>query len=162
MKKSNENELTAMEINWKQQKAISDPFRSRLIGMLYENPMTPKQAADALNKNPGTTYYHIQQLVKHDILEVDHVDTDKGVVEKYYKSKAIAFKNPELKTGSDLKESREANLYLSDELFSQMTDEVHQLLLKYGKRSFDERNEKEQKAYLVKWLVQESPEEEKK
>ena len=149
-----------MEINWAQQKAISNPFRSRLIGMLYENPMTPKQAADALDKNPGTTYYHIQQLVKHDILEVDHVDTEKGIVEKYYKAKAISFRNPEQITAPGEVDNYEADLYLSDELLKELTGEIHELLLSYGKKSYQERNDKTQQPYRVRFQVNQGEEEE--
>ncbi|AOM84413.1 ArsR/SmtB family transcription factor [Salisediminibacterium beveridgei] len=149
-----------MEINWAQQKAISNPFRSRLIGMLYEHPMTPKQAADALDKNPGTTYYHIQQLMKHGILEVDHVDTNKGVVEKYYKAKAISFRNPEQLQAPGEVDNYEADLYLSEELLEELTGEMYELLLSYGKKSYQERNDKTQKAYHVRFQVNESKEEE--
>src|SRR5699024_12880407 len=85
----------SMEITWEQQKIISSPFRSRLIALLYEEAMTPKQIADLVDKNPGTVYYHIQQLLKHNILEVEKTKTNKGIVEKYYRAREESFRNIE-------------------------------------------------------------------
>src|SRR5699024_4647403 len=95
MDKENWTKNDVMEINWEQQRVLSNPLRSRVVAYLYEQPMTPKQVADLLGKNPGTVYYHIQQLFKHDILEIESVNTEKGIVEKFYRSKAKSFKNHE-------------------------------------------------------------------
>lgn len=62
---------------------LSNPLRSRVVAYLYDQPMTPRQVADLLEKNPGTVYYHIQHILKHDMLEVESVNTEKGIVEKY-------------------------------------------------------------------------------
>ena len=159
MTEDNKPDSSVMAINWAQQKAISSPFRSRLIGMLYEKPMTPKQAADALGKNPGTTYYHIQQLVKHGILEIDREETNKGIVEKYYRAKAISFHNPEYKKSEEEVEKLSANLYLSEALLKELNEEVHELLIRYGKQSFEEENRQNQQAYAVTFMVNKSEEE---
>ncbi|WP_327609301.1 ArsR/SmtB family transcription factor [Virgibacillus tibetensis] len=158
MEKKERNET--MEINWKQQKVISNPLRSRMIALLYEQPMTPKQTADTLGKNPGTVYYHIQQLVKHGILEVESVSTEKGIVEKYYRAKAISFRNPEQETPLGQVDRREGNIYLSKKLVKQLGEDVQDLLLKYGHLSYKEKDVEEQAPYTVEYLIKEFKEEE--
>ncbi|WP_027964032.1 ArsR/SmtB family transcription factor [Halalkalibacillus halophilus] len=149
---------TTMEINWEQQKVISNPLRSNIIALLFEQAMTPKQTADLLGKNPGTIYYHIQQLMKHDILEVESVNTDKGVVEKYYRAKAINFENPDQK--KDYVDGRSVNIYLSQKLLEQFSEELHELLFKYGHLSFKEKDSEEQSPYTVEYQIKEYKEEE--
>ncbi|MDQ0208704.1 ArsR/SmtB family transcription factor [Alkalicoccobacillus murimartini] len=145
-----------MEISLKQQKVISDPLRSRIIAMLHEKPMTPKQTSEQLGKNAGTIYYHIQQLFKHDILEIDHIETNKGVVEKYYRSKAVLFRGPEDQEGvPNHVEASRAHVLLSEELLSELNNEVRELLYKYGNLSFKEGTggTSEQKPYVVDFQV---------
>lgn len=150
-----------MEINWEQQKAISSPLRSRLIALLYEQPMTPKQTADLMGKNPGTIYYHIQQLVKHDILEVESVRTEKGIVEKFYRAKAISFKNPEQTSPPGYVDGRTANIYLSKNLVAQLSEDLENLFYKYGHLSYKEKDTEEQLSYSVEFLIKEFSGEEK-
>ncbi|WP_373894919.1 ArsR/SmtB family transcription factor [Virgibacillus sp. CBA3643] len=140
-----------MEINLKQQKVISDPLRSRIIALLYEEPMTPKQTADKVGKNPGTIYYHIQQLYKHDILEIDHVSTEKGIVEKYYRAKAMVYKNTEKETSANHVGGSQSHMYLSDELLKELNEEVQELFFKYAHLSYKETAE--QKAYEVDFRI---------
>ncbi|PYZ94780.1 transcriptional regulator [Salipaludibacillus keqinensis] len=160
MERKNKNRREVMEVNWDQQKVLSNPLRSRLIAMLYEKPMTPKQAADVVGKNPGTVYYHIQQLLKHDILEVERVDTEKGIVEKYYKAKAMLFKNPEKVPPAGHVDGLSANVYLSKKLMDQLSEEIEDLFFKYGDLSFKEKDHEEQSPYLIEFLIKESNEEE--
>jgi predicted ArsR family transcriptional regulator len=157
-KKSNKRET--MEINWEQQKVISNPLRSRLIALLYEKPMTPKQTADLLGKNPGTVYYHIQQLVKHDILEVDSVHTEKGIVEKYYRAKAISFRNPEQVSPAGHVGGASANVYLSKKLLAQLSEDIEDLFINYGHLSYKEKDKEEQSAYSIEFLIKEFNEKE--
>ncbi|SET38925.1 Helix-turn-helix domain-containing protein [Oceanobacillus limi] len=149
-----------MEINWEQQKVLSNPLRSRLVALLYEQPMTPKQVADLLGKNPGTVYYHIQQLVKHDILEVESINTEKGIVEKYYKAKANLFKNPEQVSPPGHVDGRTTNIYLSKKLVNQLSGELEELFFKYGHLSYKEKDSEEQFPYSIEFLIKEFNEEE--
>ncbi|WP_078394081.1 ArsR/SmtB family transcription factor [Shouchella patagoniensis] len=142
----------AMEINLKQQKVISDPLRTQIIQLLDEKPMTPKQTADRLNKNPGTIYYHIQQLFKHDILEIDHVSTNKGIVEKYYKSKATFFKSPR-EENEEFHSKSQVFLTMSEELLEAMNFDIQELFYEYGKKAMEETSNK--KAYQCEFLVKE-------
>ncbi|WP_040982882.1 ArsR/SmtB family transcription factor [Oceanobacillus jeddahense] len=144
-----------MQINWEQQKVISNPLRSRLIALLFEQAMTPKQAADLMGKNPGTIYYHIQQLVKHDILEVESVRTEKGIVEKFYRAKAVLFKNPEQISPAGHVNSGSTNIYLSKKLVDQLGEELQDLFFKYGHLSYKEKDSEEQSSYSVEFLIKE-------
>ncbi|TFJ91512.1 ArsR/SmtB family transcription factor [Lentibacillus salicampi] len=150
-KKRHKTEI--MEINWKQQKVISNPLRSRMIALLFEQPMTPKQTADLLGKNPGTVYYHIQQLVKHDILEIESVDTEKGVVEKYYRAKAVSFRNPEQESPPGYVDGRTINTYLSKKLVDQLSEDLQDLFYKYGHLSYKEKDSEEQSPYAIEYLI---------
>ncbi|WP_164218633.1 winged helix-turn-helix domain-containing protein [Virgibacillus sp. YIM 98842] len=152
-----------MEINWEQQKAISNPLRSRIIALLYEKPMTPKQTADLLGKNPGTVYYHIQQLVKHAILKVDSVNTEKGIIEKYYRSKAISFRNPEQESPAGQVDGGSTKIYLSEKLVNQLSKDLEDLFYKYGHLSYKEKDNEAQFPYSVEFLIgkQNEKEEEK-
>ncbi|MFD1068001.1 ArsR/SmtB family transcription factor [Oceanobacillus locisalsi] len=144
-----------MEINWEQQKVISNPLRSRMIALLYEQPMTPKQTADLMGKNPGTIYYHIQQLVKHDILEVESTRTEKGIVEKFYRAKAMLFKNPDQISPEGHVDGRTSHIYLSEKLVDQLNKDIEALFYKYGHLSYEEKDHEEQSAYTVKFLIKE-------
>ena len=162
MDQKNKNKHDVMEVNWEQQKVLSNPLRSRLVALLYEQPMTPKQAADLVEKNPGTVYYHIQQLLKHDILEVESVNTEKGIVEKFYRAKATSFKNPEKVSPPGYVDGKTANVYLSKKLVDQLSEELEDLFFKYGHLSYKEKDSEEQLAYSIELLIKESNEEEEK
>lgn len=150
----------AMDITWEQEKVISNPFRSRLVALLYDQAMTPKQTAVMMNKNPGTVYYHIQQLLKHGILEIERTETNKGVVEKYYRAKAMSFRNIERDTPSDRVASANTFMYLSDELLEQLKEELGNLYIKYGHLSYKEKDTKETKTYTMEYHINKFNEEE--
>ena len=160
MERQNGTKPETMEINWEQQKVIANPVRSTIVALLYEKPMTPKQTADLLGKNPGTIYYHIQQLLKHDIIEVESINTEKGIVEKYYKAKTNSFINPDQQTPPGYVDGKTTHINLSKKLLNQLGEELEQLFFKYGHLSFTERNSEEQAPYTVKYLITEFKEEE--
>lgn len=80
-----------MEINLEQQKLISSPLRIKIIYLLAKSPMTAKQVAEELGKSAGSIHYHIQQLYKGGILEIEETKENRGIIEKYYRSKATQF-----------------------------------------------------------------------
>src|SRR5699024_2083562 len=80
-----------MIITLKQQKIISNPIRSQIIMLLFDEAMTSKQVATKLDKTPGNIHYHIQKLYEHGIIELEREEKNKGIIEKYYRSKAISF-----------------------------------------------------------------------
>lgn len=81
-----------MEVTLEQQKLISSPLRAKIIYLLSKKEMTAKQVADELEKTTGSIHYHIQQLYNAGILELTGTNNNKGIIEKYYRSKAIEFK----------------------------------------------------------------------
>lgn len=153
---------TPMEITWEQQKAISSPFRSRLIALLYEEAMTPKQVADLVDKNPGTVYYHIQQLLKHNILKIEQTKTNKGIVEKYYRAKAVSYRNIEQESPDEYVDGAKSNLYLSKDLLDELKNEMSDLFFKYGHLSYKEKDTEEQSEYTFEYSIKKFSEEEEK
>lgn len=160
MKKDKNKKYETMNINWKQQEVISNPLRSRMIALLYEQAMTPKQVSDLLGKNPGTVYYHIQQLVKYEILEVENVNTDKGIVEKFYRAKAISFKNSEQESPTGNIDGRTTDIYLSEKLVNQLSQELEEIFYKYGHLSYKEKDTEKQNTYSVEYLIKQFREDE--
>lgn len=160
MDQGNKIKRDVVEINWEQQKVLFHPLRARLVGYLYEQAMTPKQAADLLGKNPGTIYYHIQQLVKHNILEVESIDTDKGVVEKYYRAKGNTFKNPDNVLPAGTVDKKSTDIYMSKTLLNQLSEEIEDLFFKYGHLSHKEKDSEDQVPYSIEFILKNSNEEE--
>lgn len=154
---NNKKNRKPMIISIEQQKVISTPLRSRIIAMLYEKPMTSKQVATTLNKNPGTIYYHIQQLLKHGILDLENEQPNKGVIEKYYKSKANSFRLE--KSQNDNIRQGDISIYLSDELLDDFENDLRDLIYKYGHLSFKERRVKEQSSYSINYGIKKVVEE---
>ncbi|GGA75055.1 ArsR/SmtB family transcription factor [Ornithinibacillus halotolerans] len=161
MDRNKELKQEVMEINWEQQKVLSNPLRARIVAFLYEQAMTPKQVADLVGKNPGTVYYHIQQLFKHDILEIERVDTEKGIVEKYYRAKANVYKNPEQVSPPGHVDGGTTNIYMSKKLLEEFRNELQELFFKYGHLSYKEKDQEEQVPYEIDYSIKESKEEEK-
>ncbi|MBM7837056.1 DNA-binding transcriptional ArsR family regulator [Alkalihalobacillus xiaoxiensis] len=159
MDHSKQDRNKAMNINWDQQKVLSHPLRSRMVALFFEQPMTPKQMADLLGKNPGTVYYHIQQLLKHDLLIVEKIDTDKGIVEKYYRARAMTYKNTEAVKDPTLYDGKQTDVYLSKKLVEQLNQELSELFFKYGHLSFKEKDEAKQMPYSIEYLIKKTTEE---
>ncbi len=149
-----------MEITLEQQKLISSPLRAKIIYLLNENAMTAKQVADELGKSNGSVHYHIQQLYNGGILELADTKNNKGIIEKYYRSKAIEFKlkdefSPE-KTDYFMK--RGTSLSLSDSELEEFTKDFDRLLKKYVEKSI--KGQQERKPYEINCEFIKLPEEE--
>src|SRR5699024_8234585 len=155
MSKEHNNKRHLMDINWEQQKVILNPLRSRIIMLLHEKAMTPKELSDELGKNHGTVYYHVQQLVKHDIIEVETTRTVKGIVEKLYRSKAVYFRNPAQNPPKGMIESGTTNVYMSKKLMNQFNEELLDLFYKFNELSNHEKDTDDQEAYVVEYLIKE-------
>lgn len=86
----NKNKIltTAEEI-----KALSDPFRYRILDTLYkfEDGATVKQLGQALNEVPSKIHYHIKKLEKVEIVVLDHTKEINGIIAKFYKPTAESF-----------------------------------------------------------------------
>ncbi|MEW9503166.1 ArsR/SmtB family transcription factor [Jeotgalibacillus marinus] len=137
-----------LDINLEQQKLISTPLRSTIIYLLAERPMTAKQVADEMGKTAGSIHYHIQQLYKGGILDIEKIQENRGIIEKYYRSKAINF---QLKGVSDIgTHSRGSNLSLTDDELKEFEDELDTLFLKFIQKTV--KNEKNRTSYEINCL----------
>jgi DNA-binding transcriptional ArsR family regulator len=74
-----------------QVKAISDPTRSRILGIIQNQPATAKQIAQALNMPPGTVGYHLQVLESSGLAQVVARRLIRGIVATYYTRTARIF-----------------------------------------------------------------------
>src|SRR6516164_8757015 len=80
-------------INTAQQfKAISDPIRSRILGIIQNQPATAKQIADSLQASPGAIGHHMHVLEAAGLAQVVARRLVRGIVANYYTRTARIFK----------------------------------------------------------------------
>lgn len=128
-----------MDITLEQQKLISNPLRVKIIYLLDEQSMTAKQVADVMGKTAGSIHYHIQQLFNSGILEIEETRENKGIIEKYYRSKATHFRlKDENASNQGKKRGRGSSLSLTDEELKEFEADFDNLLLKYLKKTVKE------------------------
>ncbi|WP_034263157.1 winged helix-turn-helix domain-containing protein [Bacillus sp. J33] len=126
-----------MEITIEQQKLISSPLRVKIIYLLSRSAMTAKQVADELGKSAGSIHYHILQLYKGGILEIEETRENRGIIEKYYRSKATQFTLNE-ESGQEKTEgstSMGTSMSLTDEELKEFQDDLYALIVKYMEKS---------------------------
>src|SRR6266571_8452912 len=79
-------------INTPQQfKALGDPVRSRILGIIQNQPATAKQIADRLKVPPGTVGHHLQVLEEAGLAKIVARRLVRGIVAKYYTRTARIF-----------------------------------------------------------------------
>src|SRR5947209_13221733 len=72
-------------INTAQQfKAIRDPIRSRILGIIQNQPATAKQIADSLKASPGAIGHHLHVLEAAGLAQVVARRLVRGIVANYY------------------------------------------------------------------------------
>ena len=74
-------------------KAISDPCRSRILGIIQHQPATAKQIADRLGASPGAIGHHLHVLEAAGLAQVVARRLVRGTVAKYYTRTARIFVN---------------------------------------------------------------------
>src|SRR6266550_2364196 len=80
-------------INTAQQfKAISDPIRSRILGIIQNHPATAKQIADSLKASPGAIGHHLHVLEAAGLAQIVARRLVRGIVANYYTRTARIFK----------------------------------------------------------------------
>ena len=80
-------------INTAQQfKAISDPTRSRILGIIQNQPATAKQIADRLGASPGAIGHHLHVLEAAGLAQVVARRLVRGIVANYCTRTARIFK----------------------------------------------------------------------
>jgi DNA-binding transcriptional ArsR family regulator len=72
-------------------KAIADPLRSKILGIIQTRPATAKQIADRLGEAPGNTGHHLQVLEKAGLAQVVATRVVRGIIAKYYTRTARIF-----------------------------------------------------------------------
>jgi DNA-binding transcriptional ArsR family regulator len=73
-------------------KAISHPTRTRILGIIQNQPATANQIADRLGKPPGTIGHHLQVLEDAGLAQVIARRLVRGIVARYYTRTARMFK----------------------------------------------------------------------
>jgi len=82
----------SIPVNTAQQfKAISDPIRSRILGIIQNQPATAKQIADILNASPGAIGHHLHVLEAAGLAQVVARRLIRGIVANYYTRTARIF-----------------------------------------------------------------------
>jgi DNA-binding transcriptional ArsR family regulator len=72
-------------------KAVSDPVRSRILGIIQTRPATAKEIAGRLGMAPGTVGHHLQVLEAAGLAQVVARRIVRGIVAKYYTRTARIF-----------------------------------------------------------------------
>lgn len=72
-------------------KAVADPVRSRILGIIQSQPATAKQIAGRLGIAPGTIGHHLQVLEAAGLAQVVARRQVRGTVAKYYTRTARIF-----------------------------------------------------------------------
>ncbi|WP_226677846.1 ArsR/SmtB family transcription factor [Mesobacillus jeotgali] len=151
-----------MDVNLEQQKLISSPLRVKIIYLLATKSMTAKQVADELGKTAGSIHYHIQQLFNGGILELEETKENRGIIEKYYRSKATHFnlKNEEGVPNSESVIRQATYVSLTEEDKKELQADIDLLFLKYVKKSA-EKSEKDKVSYEMNFSLKKEIEEER-
>jgi DNA-binding transcriptional ArsR family regulator len=80
-------ELTTVE----QVRAVSDPFRTTLLGLLHERAATVTELATAVGRPKGTVAHHVRVLADAGILRVVRTRRVRAIEERYYGRSARMF-----------------------------------------------------------------------
>ena len=73
-------------------KAVSTPFRQKLMQLMAGEPRTVKDMAAELGMPPSRLYYHVNQLEKHGVIQVAGTRIVSGILEKHYQVSARAYR----------------------------------------------------------------------
>jgi DNA-binding transcriptional ArsR family regulator len=76
---------------FEQFKAISEPVRSRILGIIQNQPATAKQLADRLGATPGAIGHHLRVLEEAGLAKVVARRLVRGIVASYYTRTARIF-----------------------------------------------------------------------
>jgi predicted ArsR family transcriptional regulator len=74
-----------------QLKALSDPFRQRILEGFSAKPATTKQVAERLGEKPTKLYHHVEILEQAGLVKLVETRPNRGTVEKYYHTTARKF-----------------------------------------------------------------------
>lgn len=116
--------LTTLE----EARAISDPYRYRILKYFYEinEPATAKQIADKMGEVPAKVHYHVKKLEKAGILEMVNTKVINGIIAKYYEPTAKSF---EVFYNKSKEGNKEVVLSESEQLISEFYDKSKRVML---------------------------------
>ncbi|HLX56621.1 MAG TPA: winged helix-turn-helix domain-containing protein [Ktedonobacteraceae bacterium] len=77
--------------SFEQFKAISEPVRSRILGIIQNQPATAKQIADRLGATPGAIGHHLHVLEDAGLAKIVARRLVRGIVANYYTRTARIF-----------------------------------------------------------------------
>jgi DNA-binding transcriptional ArsR family regulator len=77
--------------SFEQFKAISEPMRSRILGIIQNQPATAKQIADRLGATPGAIGHHLHVLEEAGLAQIVARRLVRGIVANYYTRTARIF-----------------------------------------------------------------------
>jgi DNA-binding transcriptional ArsR family regulator len=75
----------------RQLRAVSEPTRSRILGVIQNQPATAKQLADRLGVAPGTVGHHLRVLEAAGLAQVVARRMVRGIIARYYTRTARIF-----------------------------------------------------------------------
>ena len=68
-------------------RALGHPLRWRILRLTLDTPLTNKQIAERLGRDPGTVLHHVRELVRTGFLEGEEVRSGKrGALERPYRA----------------------------------------------------------------------------
>lgn len=102
-----------------QYKAVADPTRRRILGILQNEPATAKQIADRLKIAPGTAAHHLQVLEKAGLVKIVALRKVRGIIAKYYTRTARIFANESL---PEITGTKPHGLEVADNLRDEFTE----------------------------------------
>jgi DNA-binding transcriptional ArsR family regulator len=76
---------------YEQLKAVSDPFRSQILMLLIEKPMTGQQLAEYFDLPRAKIHYHLKELQKHELVDLSYTEEKGGILQKFYRASASGF-----------------------------------------------------------------------
>src|SRR5690348_11719126 len=76
---------------FEQFKAVSEPVRSRILGIIQNQPATAKQLANRLEATPGAIGHHLRVLEEAGLAQVVARRLVRGIVANYYTRTARIF-----------------------------------------------------------------------
>jgi DNA-binding transcriptional ArsR family regulator len=82
--------------NISQIRAMAEPTRWRMLGLLWEQPMTGSQLARAIHIPRTRAHYHLNILKEVGLVQLQHEQLNGSMVEKYYAPVADHFRTDHL------------------------------------------------------------------
>jgi DNA-binding transcriptional ArsR family regulator len=102
-------------------KAIGDPVRNRILGIIQQQPATAKQIADRLKATPGAIGHHLKVLEQAGLAMVVARRVTRGIIAKYYTRTARLFK-------FDIPNEKRAGIHPALDIVNTARDELAQAI----------------------------------